>query len=110
MKKIKIGIIGFGVGERHLETFLANNNCEVKYICDFDQKKLKKIKKKFPKIICITNSKKIFQDKSINLVSIASYDNYHHTNIIEAIKSKKIYLLKNRYAYQLKSLKKSEIN
>ena len=105
MKNIKIGIIGFGVGERHLETFLANNNCEVKYICDFDQKKLKKIKKKFPKIICITNSKKIFQDKSINLVSIASYDNYHHTNIMDAIKSKKNIFVEKPLCLSIKEFK-----
>ena len=105
MKKIKIGIIGFGVGERHLETFLANNNCEVKYICDFDQKKLKKTKKKFPNILCIKNFKQIFQDKRRNLVSLASYDNYHHTNIIEAIKSKKNIFVEKPLCLSIKEFK-----
>ena len=43
MNKIYVGIIGLGVGQRHLETFLANKKCFVKYVCDFDQKKIEGI-------------------------------------------------------------------
>ena len=34
-------------------------------------------------------TKKIFRDKQINLISIASYDNFHCKQILKAIKSKK---------------------
>ena len=89
MNKIYVGIIGLGVGERHLETFIANKRCNVKYVCDFDKKKLKEIKKKYPNIECVDNDKKIFLDKEINLISIASYDNFHCKQILKAIKLKK---------------------
>ena len=89
MKKIIIGIIGLGVGERHLETYLDHKDCLVKYICDFDKKKLNNVKKKYSKILFTTDSKKIFKDEEVNLVSIASYDNFHCEHILNAIKTKK---------------------
>ncbi len=89
MKKIVVGIIGLGVGERHLETYNKSRYCQVKYACDFNDEKIKKIKKKYPKISYLNNPGKIFLDKEVNLVSIATYDNYHFKNILSSIKSKK---------------------
>ena len=52
-------------------------------------KKLKYIKKLFPKIKITNNENDIFLDRDINLVSIASYDNYHYSQILKSIKNKK---------------------
>ena len=38
-KKFKVGIIGLGVGERHLEAYLKFG-CEVKKIFDLKKKKI----------------------------------------------------------------------
>ena len=46
MKNLKIAIIGLGVGERHLETYLRNKNCKIKYVCDFNLKTIKRVAKK----------------------------------------------------------------
>jgi len=89
MKNLKIAIIGLGVGERHLETYLRNKNCKIKYVCDFNLKKIKKMKKKYSNINFITDSNKIFKDKEINLISIASFDNYHFEHIKKSILNNK---------------------
>ena len=90
MKKIiKIGIIGLGVGLKHWETYEKNPSCEVVAIADFDKKKLEKYKKKFPKIQFVTDANKVLKNKSIDLISIASYDNYHCNHIIKSIKNDK---------------------
>jgi predicted dehydrogenase len=90
MKKIiKIGIIGLGVGLKHWETYEKNHSCEVVAIADFDKKKLEKYKKKFPKIQFVTDANKVLKNKSIDLISIASYDNYHCNHIIKSIKNDK---------------------
>lgn len=90
MKKIiKIGIIGLGVGLKHWETYEKNRSCEVVAIADFDKKKLEKYKKKFPKIQFVTDANKVLKNKSIDLISIASYDNYHCNHIIKSIKNDK---------------------
>ena len=88
MNKIFAGIIGLGVGIKHFETISGIKNCEVKYVCDFNKKKLLKFKtdRKVKKII---NYKEMLNDNSINLVVIASYDNFHYDQIVECIKFKK---------------------
>ena len=88
-KKIKVGIIGLGVGKYHLNCFLENNRCEVVSVCDFEISKLKQIKLKKPKIKITTKSDNIINDKNIDLVCIASYDNFHAEQVINCIKKKK---------------------
>ena len=87
-KKIVVGIIGLGVGKRHLDAYLKYG-CKVKKIYDFKIETSKNIKKKHPRIEICKNENEIFDDPEINLVSIASYDNFHYNQLIKSIKSKK---------------------
>jgi predicted dehydrogenase len=90
MKKIiNVGIIGLGVGKKHWETYEKDSSCKVVAIADFDKKKLNKYKKKFSRIKFVTDANKILKDKLIDLISIASYDNYHYDHIIKSIKNEK---------------------
>ncbi len=70
------------------------------------KKKIKYLKKKFPKKIITSNENIIFNDKSINLVSIASYDNYHFPQIIKSIKSNKNIIVEKPMCLNLNQLKK----
>ena len=88
MKKNNVGVIGLGVGERHIESYLKFG-CNIKKIFDFNSKKMKLIKKKFPSVEICQSENEIFKDPEINIVSIASYDNYHFKQILKCIKFKK---------------------
>ena len=88
MKKNNVGVIGLGVGERHIESYLKFG-CKIKKIFDFKKKKMKLIKKKFPSVEICNSENEIFKDPEINIVSIASYDNYHYNQILKCIKYKK---------------------
>ena len=44
--KLFAGIIGMGIGEKHLEAIENYKNCIVKIICEKDKKKNHKVKKK----------------------------------------------------------------
>ena len=88
-KKIKVGIIGLGVGKHHLKCFLNNKHCEVVSVCDFKVSKLNQIKLKEPKINVTTKSSDIINDKNVDLVCIASYDNFHAEQVLNCIKKKK---------------------
>lgn len=88
-KKIKVGVIGLGVGKHHLNFFLNNKHCEIISVCDFDFSKLNQVKLKNPKINITTKSTNIINDKNIDLVCIASYDNFHAEQVINCIKRKK---------------------
>jgi predicted dehydrogenase len=89
MKKIKAGIIGFGIGQKHFEAIQNYKKSEVKIICEKNLRKISILKKKFPNITITNNENKVFSNKEINLVSIASYDNYHYHQILKCIKNKK---------------------
>mgnify|MGYP001266895758 CR=1 FL=1 len=89
-KKINVGVIGLGVGLHHLNTYMQDANCSVIQVCDFSNKKLNKISNKYKNSFSTTtNAKKLIDNKNIDLVSIASYDNFHYQQIIECIKNKK---------------------
>ncbi len=89
-KVLKVGVIGLGVGEKHAETYLSNPNCELVAISDFSEEKLKKNQGKAGGLkYMTTNADEILLDPEINLVSIASYDNFHAEQIIKAIASGK---------------------
>jgi len=89
MKKLKVGIIGLGVGEQHIAGYQQHQSCEIVALCDFSDKKLAMAKRKYPLMRITKNSNDILQDPLIDIVSIASYDNYHFEQIIEAIKHNK---------------------
>ena len=89
MPKIKVGIIGLGVGLKHYEAYKHSNLSQVKAISDYDKKKFEKIKKENRNIKYFHNSKDLINNKDIDLVSIASYDDDHYNQVLECIKNKK---------------------
>ncbi len=86
---INAAVIGMGVGERHAEVYEQDSRCNLVGICDFDVKKQKFFKKKYPQTKIYHQDKEILNDKKINAVSIASYDNYHFKQVMNAIENNK---------------------
>ena len=91
MRKIKTklnsAVVGMGIGNLHAKTLKNNKKVKLIYICD-KKKKFKLVANKFGCKFTY-NFKDIVQDKSINLVSIASYDNYHYEQAVSCIKANK---------------------
>jgi predicted dehydrogenase len=88
-KRLNVGVIGLGVGSYHLNNLINNKYVNVISVCDFDKKKIKKIKLKYPSIHTSTDSDVLLNNKIIDFVCIASYDNHHCTQVLKAIKNKK---------------------
>ena len=88
-KKLKVGIIGLGVGEKHIDGYESHPKCEVKTICDFDKKKLLEVAQRHPNKKLTNDPKDIFDDNEIDIVSIASFDNYHANQVISSLKANK---------------------
>ncbi len=89
IKKINVGIIGLGVGFKHLSNLIKNKN--VNKIFVYDKKKYKsfKAKKKFKDIKVCKNENELFKNKSVNLICICSYDNFHFNHVKKSILQKK---------------------
>ena len=86
---LKVGIIGLGVGEAHIAGYESSPECKVVSLCDIDTAKIRLAKKKYPALNVTKNAKDILRDPQIQVVSIASYDNFHYEQIVEAIKHNK---------------------
>ena len=89
MKKLKVGIIGLGVGEKHIPIFESHPACEVVALCDFSKKKLSDITVRYPNIFQSANSDEILNDTNIDVVSVASFDKYHFEQVAKSIENKK---------------------
>ncbi len=87
--KVKAAVIGMGIGEKHLKAIDGFMGSEVKIICEKNKKKIQMLKKKYPNKTITSNEESIFLDKQINLVSIASYDNHHYSQILKCLRSNK---------------------
>ena len=88
-KILNAAVIGLGVGEKHIEGFNSHPNCIVNKICDFNNEKLNEVSKRFPNIQLENDPQNIFLDKNIDIISIASYDNYHAEQVIKSLQNNK---------------------
>jgi len=80
-----IGIIGMGVGEMHAWAYKNHPLCNLKSFCDFDNRKLEDLKRKYSGCEIHSDAKSLINDESINIASVASYDNFHSQQIIQLI-------------------------
>ena len=85
-KRIKVGIIGLGVGEQHLIGYRKNKNANVVALCDVNENKLKHLSKKYDIRNSFTDWKKIF-DVELDAISICSFDNFHCEQTTLALKN-----------------------
>ncbi len=88
-KKLSIGVIGLGIGGKHLDAFYQHPDCEVRSICDFDDAKLKKYEQLYPEIATTKEAGQIIDDDRIDVVSIASYDDHHFSQVVGALENDK---------------------
>ena len=87
--KLKAGIIGLGVGESHISGYGNHPDCAVAVVCDTSDLKLSEVEKKYSGIRFTQNADEILEDPEIDVVSIASYDNFHYEQIVKAIQNNK---------------------
>ena len=87
--KLKAGIIGLGVGEQHIAGYNAHPQCEVTRVCDLSDQKLEEVLAKYPRLKVTRDAREILEDPEIDVVSIASFDDAHYEQAVQAIKNGK---------------------
>ena len=86
---LNCSVIGLGVGEKHAEAYESHNKTVLKSVCDIDQSKFEHTKINLPKSSFYTNDKRIIEDSGIDIVSVASFDNFHSDQIIRSLNNGK---------------------
>ena len=88
-KTLRAGIIGLGVGEKHVAGYRAHPACAVVAVCDKASSKLSEVQAKYGIFKACSNPDQILEDPEIDIVSIASYDPDHYEQIVKAIQNEK---------------------
>lgn len=104
--KVNVGVIGLGVGAKHAQTLYSNKKVNLLSLCDFDNKKINLYKKIFKNCKFTNNSEDIFKNPNIDIVSIASYDNFHAKHILQAIKYNKHFFVEKPFCLNVNELNK----
>lgn len=89
MTGLGAGVIGLGVGERHAHAFARLPATELVALCDKDPEKLASVGRIFPAARQYARPEDLIDDPAVNVVSIASYDQDHHGQILRALKAGK---------------------
>lgn len=108
-KKLNVGIIGLGVGEMHLKGYLKNKNTKILYAADKSPLKIKQLKKRYKDINFLNNYQKIFSDRNVDIVSIATYDDSHYELIIKSLNNDKHVFVEKpfcQFDWQLRKIEK----
>jgi predicted dehydrogenase len=83
--KLQAGVIGLGIGMRHLEALLRHPSVQVLTVCDFSPEKLALARSLQPMLQVTSKADDVLCDPGINLVVIASHDQHHYDQVIRAL-------------------------
>jgi predicted dehydrogenase len=82
---LRAGVIGLGVGERHISGYERHPNCRVTALADFSADKRAEVATRHPGRPMHAQAETILSDPEIDIVSIASYDQHHFDQVMRAI-------------------------
>ena len=76
---IKVGLVGAGYwGKNLIRNFMDSKECILDFICDINEDRLKRVKKRYPDLKTTSDYLSIINDKSIDGVAIATNVNSHY--------------------------------
>lgn len=102
MKKLRVGVIGTGMGRLHMEGYSKDPRVEIFAICDINRKEAEEFAKKYKAKYTFTNYEKMFDIEEIDFVSIATPNYLHAPMSIAAFKRGKHVLCEKPMATSLK--------
>jgi len=76
-KTLNVGIIGLGVGEKHIPNFNAHPRARVTALCDVSEEKQALARERYPGVRVTGEADELLLAPDIDVVSIASYDDDH---------------------------------
>ena len=95
---VRVGVIGLGVGERHVVAYRDIPCCEVAAVCDLNPDRLREVGDRHDVAQRFVDYRKITEDPSIDAVSICSYDDVHVEQALSAFRHGKHVMLEKPIA------------
>ncbi|MFN3201142.1 MAG: Gfo/Idh/MocA family protein [Bradymonadia bacterium] len=88
-RPLKAGVIGLGIGERHIVGYQSIPNVEVKAVCDINPAQLAEVADRRDIRDRYTDWRPLVADPEIDVVSICSYDDAHAEQVVGAFQNGK---------------------
>lgn len=89
MQELRAGVIGLGVGERHLVAYNAVPGVTVKAICDIDPVRLQEVSARHDIPAAYLDYHDLIEDPEIDVISICSHDDSHVEQAVAAFRAGK---------------------
>jgi len=87
MKKLKVGVIGLGIGKSHIRGYRSHPNAEVVAIADLDEKRLKTIGDECEIAKRYTTAEEMLDKEKLNIVSVCTPNKFHKPLTIAALEA-----------------------
>lgn len=87
MTSLKIGVVGLGVGERHVAAYRDIPGVDVAAVCDIDHQKLTDVADRQGVSRRYENYRHMFDSEDLDAVSICSFDDQHADQAVAAFRA-----------------------
>jgi len=82
---LRVGIIGLGVGEQHIDGYRRHPAAVVSALCDISEAKRDEVRRRHPELVVVSEPDTVLTNPDIDVVSIASWDAAHGDQVVRAI-------------------------
>lgn len=106
MDKVRVGIIGIGIGRVHLEAYKKNPKAEVLALCDVREEEAKKLAEKYGVPYVFTDYKKMLEMDELDAVSVCTPNYLHMPMTVAALEAGKHVLCEKPPARNVKEVEK----
>lgn len=86
---MRAGVIGLGIGEQHVRDYLAHESIDSVLVCDLNTARARDLANSMEGVKAVSSADALLDDSSIDIVSICSYDEFHHGQTIAALRNGK---------------------
>ena len=87
MSKIRVAVVGLGMGRAHAGDYIKNPDAELAALVDLDKERLKESGKEFGVDACFTDFSRMLEKVKPDAVSIAVPNKFHKAITIEALQA-----------------------
>ncbi len=87
MSKLRIGVIGLGMGRHHIVGYQSNPNAEVVAVADLDERLRQEMGDKFGVPKRYASGEQMLQEEKLDIVSIATPNKFHKPLTIAALQA-----------------------
>ena len=103
---LRTAIIGLGVGEQHIRAYEEHPSCQVATLCDISPAKRDEISQQHPNYEVTADPIAVLTDPTIDVVSIASYDDAHADQVVLAVEHGKHVFVEKPLCLDIKELRR----